>query len=425
MNKFSKKLIAILALVLSLGCVMPISQLEKEFIEKDIPVSEASPESTDSDFATPSEIFQETSTPHSLLEAPDFCNALLDFDLSSMSIAIQVLMNDHHDIYTLKANGVELKRLTKSNMQAGYPLWSPDGEKLAYISVQPGTSDWEIFGTGHINYINMSSGKAYKLTFPEMDMSGSYIWNPDGNSIVFQAIQNGEAGLFRYDFSTDTVKEMILSEPVGIVDFRNPKWSSDGRYIAYESVVGVTETRIFILDVENFSIGKTDPTFELSEAFEISERSPHWHPSNGMIYFISDNMIENTSQIFSMNLDGTNRQQIIGGEAYISWFTLSSDGQVLFFIQDRIKDAQGNCCISDTPLFSVMLDGSDQRMLDQDFGEHPILGPDGRHIAYSRSEVGQDGLYIFDACTGEHLYVFNGNVLSFPVWQSVLTQSQP
>jgi TolB protein len=69
----------------------------------------------------------------------------------------------------------------------GQPAWSPDGQRLAYISKEDG--NFEIY------IINRDgSGKSRLTNTPQSD--GLPIWSPDGQWIAFRSDRDGQWGIW-------------------------------------------------------------------------------------------------------------------------------------------------------------------------------------------------------------------------------------
>jgi Tol biopolymer transport system component len=80
------------------------------------------------------------------------------------------------DIFTMSANGTDIKRVTKSESSDIDPAWSPDGTKIAFSSLRNGNFD--------IYVINKDgSGLTRITTSPQGDFQPA--WSPDGTKIVF------------------------------------------------------------------------------------------------------------------------------------------------------------------------------------------------------------------------------------------------
>jgi len=57
------------------------------------------------------------------------------------------------------------------------PVWSPQGDRIAYVSTEPGND--EIF------VINVNGGEPRRLTSNTWEWDKHPTWSPDGNQIVF------------------------------------------------------------------------------------------------------------------------------------------------------------------------------------------------------------------------------------------------
>ncbi len=90
------------------------------------------------------------------------------------------------DIYSMNADGGDVRRLTKTPGLDLRPSWSPDGERLAFTSNRDG--NYEIY------VMNADGGDQRRLT--RNDERDDYAtWHPDGKRLVFMAERNGKFDL--------------------------------------------------------------------------------------------------------------------------------------------------------------------------------------------------------------------------------------
>src|SRR5258708_2580970 len=79
-------------------------------------------------------------------------------------------------IYVVPLAGGEMRQLTNDEHSSSSPRWSPDGERLAFISARDGESQ--------IWTIDVSSGTLKKITSLSTG-AGDPVWSPDGKWLPF------------------------------------------------------------------------------------------------------------------------------------------------------------------------------------------------------------------------------------------------
>lgn len=125
------------------------------------------------------------------------------------------------DVWVVNATGGRAVPLTNHIEMDDNPVWSPDGEWIAFSSNR--------FGSNDIFVVPADGGKTQRLTW----FSGSEIpsdWTPDGKTVVFRSTrENPSNGVYGVDVATTKTRQYFL-DPVSI---GNPKFSADGKRILY------------------------------------------------------------------------------------------------------------------------------------------------------------------------------------------------
>jgi Tol biopolymer transport system component len=94
------------------------------------------------------------------------------------------------DIYIMNTDGTGERALTRDSAINNFPLYSPDGERIVFVSNRDG--DEEIF------VMRADGGDQQQLTFNDaMDWLPS--WSPDGQQIVFLSFRDGNTELYVMD----------------------------------------------------------------------------------------------------------------------------------------------------------------------------------------------------------------------------------
>jgi TolB protein len=100
--------------------------------------------------------------------------------------------------------------------------------------------------------------------------------------------------------------------------------------------------------------------------------------------------VENNYEVFAIDTDGSNRQQITAHSAIDNYPAISPDGSQIVFASNR--DVSHN----ERELYIVNADGTGLKRLtfDGGFNVHPSWSPDGTTIVFSRRRAGEFGANI-------------------------------
>jgi Tol biopolymer transport system component len=125
------------------------------------------------------------------------------------------------DVFTMSADGGDVRNLGTPGWGDKRASWSPDGNQLAYDSWHPGHADFDIW------VMNADgSGKRQVTTSPLRDVLPS--WSPDGRWIAFSRRRADSQG-----------EDLWLIHPDGTGEHRSVRgasgggWSPDGRRFVY------------------------------------------------------------------------------------------------------------------------------------------------------------------------------------------------
>ncbi len=122
-------------------------------------------------------------------------------------------------LYVVHPDGTGLVKLLENvrlfNSPYNQPAWSPDSQTVAVVSGQP---------EAHISLVNLSNNKVKHIeSFGPV--SGAPVWSPDGNFLAFTAAEKNTKQIVLYDIRDQSTR--ILTN--GSL----PVWSPDGKWLAY------------------------------------------------------------------------------------------------------------------------------------------------------------------------------------------------
>jgi TolB protein len=139
----------------------------------------------------------------------------------------------HIEIFTMAADGSDVRQITRFKTVSTYPSFSPDGRKIAFrrVTDEPGmqwdltlgarNSEVFVMDADGSNPVNLSKSAAY---------DGWPTWSPDAGRIVFSSNRAGPANIGQlYAVDVDGRNLQKLTDGPG--SFVQPSWSRDGRRI--------------------------------------------------------------------------------------------------------------------------------------------------------------------------------------------------
>jgi Tol biopolymer transport system component len=196
-----------------------------------------------------------------------------------------------------------------------FPRLSPDGQHLAFAGANA------LDGNRDIWIVDLERDLQTRLT-TEKGSHGNPIWSPDGNAVYFHSNRGKSYGIFRKQVDGSGEAELVLESdtPIPIRDV-----SPDGRYLAYCPAMPGTLTDIFLLPLE----GDLSP--ESFAASPADQGSPRFSPDGRWIAYDSDET--GRFEIYLRRFPGPGGKFPVSGEggSRPQW---SQDGRRLFYRTD-------------------------------------------------------------------------------------------
>ena len=208
---------------------------------------------------------------------------------------------DWSDIFVMDNNGENIINLTQTPEEEAHASWSPDGEKIVFdrlVKKGEAIGDFE----SAIFVMEADGQNPQRLTF-ELGLNLAPVWSPDGNKIAFLSYRNGASRIHTMDINGQNVHQVThhgreLDGP--------PIWSPDGRWIAFMS----GDAQVDWEQVVDWGLYVTDPQgrhenlitrLKLTHLSGLGWFRPAWSPdSQHLIYAVEE---QNSAGLMKIRID--------------------------------------------------------------------------------------------------------------------------
>lgn len=262
---------------------------------------------------------------------------------------------DDLDIYLMNADGSKQTQLTAIRPgPSEHPTWSPDGRKIAFdalISDPPDSPNSEIF------VVDVSSREQTRLTHLSSNEVFP-VWSPGGNRIAFVSDRDGNWEI--YVMNTDGSNQIRLTDNEAMDGLHGLTWSPDGSRLAYVSDQGegrdentgyYEAEQIYVIDVDKAAQNNATDNLNLTKHINICPTgefylNPSWSINNELatalscgyswdIYLLSiDDALQTQNDLIPLNLTHTPLPTNLGTPPVVGTLGLdwSPDGAKIVFV---------------------------------------------------------------------------------------------
>jgi Tol biopolymer transport system component len=312
---------------------------------------------------------------HTLYQVPvrggDAEKVMADVD-DSLSIApdyqqaafVRFRDSDHESALTIvnvDGSGERVLATRRGPKFLGQPVFSPDG-RLIVCSFGLNASNQ----TESLIAFDVATGDEKPITNRRWQGFVSVRWIPDGSGLVAaaQETSGGPTQLWHISYPNGEVRRITNDlENYGALSL-----TGDGKSLL--TIQGANRTSLWIMPKENPGgarpITSNDRDFYRMVSFTPDDR----------LLFPAD--VSGTRDIWIMNADGTNLQQLTRNAGANILPKASPDGQYIVFTSNRDNRGAFN-------IWRMDMDGSNPIQLTHGSGEtDPVCSPDGRWVVYSK-----------------------------------------
>jgi TolB protein len=230
----------------------------------------------------------------------------------STKVAFVGTATGQKEIYTADYDGFNLRQITADKSIALLPRWSPDGQKLMFVSYRG--------GGGPVLYMKeLDSGNLKRISARDgLNIGAS--WAPDGSKLATTLSMDGNPDIYTIDPGGRILERLTNHWGIDV----SPSFSPNGKRIAFVSNRSGSP-QVYVRDLAKGTEERL--TFDGNY-----NTSPVWSSLDKIAY---TSMNQGHFDIFSINPDGTQPRQLTDAQGNNEDACWSPDGRYIMFSSNR------------------------------------------------------------------------------------------
>jgi TolB protein len=231
-------------------------------------------------------------------------------------IAFYSQRDGNSEIYSVRADGSGMTRLTNHPSNDTCPAWSPDGRTLAFSSDRSGRNE--------IYLMNADGGSPVRLTDSDMEKLQPD-WSHDGRHIAFRGQANEDSEIFVMKSNGSDITQLTHNS----IDEERPVWSPDGEQILFSSKGASGSYDLQLMNVDGS--GRRS----LTDSANSHEIFADWSPDGKSIVYFANPDGDRDFDLFLLSLPEGSVQRIVNTNFVDEDPLFSVGGELIAFQSNR------------------------------------------------------------------------------------------
>lgn len=283
------------------------------------------------------------------------------------------------DVFTVPASGGQARQLTSNAAYDSYPIWSPDGKKIAFASSREGSLD--------IFVMNKFGGEPKRLTTRSTNET-PIAWRDNEHILFSAAIMPTAKSIFFASSQFPQVYEVNLKgdrpKLFSVVNMEDLSINQKGEILyhdkkGYEDAFRKHHHSPITRDIWLNQNGK----FTKLTTFNGEDRTPRWAPDGASFYYLSEE--DGTFNVYKRGVKSANKTQITHHTKHpVRYLSVAQNGRICYSYDGEIYTQMGSAAPQKVNV-SITADRNDvdlRRQINSWGATEIALSPNGKEIGF-------------------------------------------